>query len=319
MRLRSLLGRGAIAGCALALLPAQAALAATPTTGFGIVVSTTPSAQIGGLPASSLDDSVAYIPSGGASASTDGLDASSFTSGANSTAVAPAAGYDISWPQCGGALPPTSDIAVVGVDDGHPFSQNPCLQQEAAWAAGSSHRAQYMVLDSPVGWSSAHVLEYAYHGPAGDCTSTDYVCQSVNWGYNAAYADVQYADSQGATSKQWWLDVELPSATSIDPSGPDCYTANFWVCDLKLNSLVIVAAVAALKEQGKQVGVYSTRLQWGKITGGLPLGLPIWIAGYDDAPATYCDPANASTYWFAFGLPKMVQSLPTTFDPDTAC
>jgi len=228
-------------------------------------------------------------------------------------------GYDISWPQCGGAMPASSSIAIVGVDDGHPFSQNPCLRQEADWASAASQRAQYMVLDSPVGWSSAHVLEYAYHGPAGDCTATDYACQSYNWGYNAAYADVQYADSQGATSPQWWLDVELPSATSIDPTGADCYEANFWVCDPKLNSTVILATVAALQEQGKQVGVYSVKTQWQTITGGLVLGLPIWIAGFDYAPATYCDPANAETDWFAQGAPRLVQSLPTTYDPDTAC
>jgi hypothetical protein len=314
MRLRSLLGRGVVVGCALAILPAQAALAATPmpepaTT----VITTTPSALVGGLPASSLDGKVAYIPARGHAAS-------AARPGAREAAAGPAAtGYDVSWPECGGAMPPSSQIAVVGVDDGHPFSQNPCLQQEAAWASTAGERAQYMVVDSPVGWSSAHVLQYAYHGPAGDCTSSEYACQSFNWGYNAAYADVQYAASQGATSRQWWLDIELPTATSIDPSGPDCYSANFWVCDPKLNSLAIVGAVTALKQQGKAVGVYSTQSQWQKITGGLPLGVPIWIAGWSGAPATYCDPANASTDWFAFGLPKMVQSQPVTFDPDTDC
>jgi len=162
-------------------------------------------------------------------------------------------------------------------------------------------------------------LEYAYHGPAGDCTSTDYLCQSYNWGYNAAYADVAYADSEGATSRQWWLDIELPTSTSIDPSGADCYQANFWVCDPKLNSTAILGAVTALREQGKEVGVYSTQTQWQAITGGLPLGVPIWIAGFDNVAATYCDPANAGTYWFAAGYPALVQSLPATFDPDTSC
>ena len=228
-------------------------------------------------------------------------------------------GYDISWPECGGAMPPSSQISIVGVDDGHPFSRNPCLAREAAWASTATERAQYMVLDSPVGWSSALVLEFADHGPAGTCASTDYACQSYNWGYNAAYADVRYADSQGATGAQWWLDVELPSATRIDPTGPDCYAASFWVCDPKLNSLVVLAAVAALKQQGKRVGVYSTQSQWQAITGGLLLGLPIWIAGFDHPPTTYCDPDNASAYRFAGGVPRLVQSLPAVHDPDTTC
>ena len=310
--------RGVVAAFVIAVVPAQSALAAAGSPGGGpVVITTSPSAQVGGLPISSLDGQTEYIPGTGglssasASAAVKGALAQSTASGST--------GYDISWPQCGGDLPPDSSIAVVGVDDGHPFSQNPCLQQEAAWSPDASTRAQYMVLDSPVGWTSAHVLQYAYHGPAGDCTATDYACQSFNWGYNAAYADVTYATSQGATSKQWWLDVELPSTTSINQPGANCYVANFWVCDPKLNALTVVAAVAALKEQGKSVGVYSTQTQWDTITGGLPLGLPIWIAGFDYAPATYCTLANAGTYWFALGRPSLVQSLPTTYDPDTAC
>jgi hypothetical protein len=297
----------------LALVPAQAALAASDSTATTIVT-TSPSDQIGGLPSSTLDGSVAYLPQGSGA-----LGANALTRAAATTAQAPATGYDISWPQCGGAMPPASDIAIVGVDDGHPFSQNPCLTQELAWAQGAKQQGQYMVLDSPVGWSSPHVLEYAYHGPAGDCTATEYECLSFNWGYNAANADLQYAAAQGASSDNWWLDVEVPSAGSVNPPGPTCYTANFWICDTTANSTIILAAVAVLEAHGKHVGVYSTKTQWQTITGGLPLGLPIWIAGYDYAPATYCDPQNAGTYWFALGLPRMVQSLPTTFDPDTDC
>lgn len=310
MSLRSLLGRGAIVVTVLALVPAQAAIAATDASATK-VVSTIPSEQIGGLPSSSLDGSVAYLPQGGA-----GLSASAM---ARTAATAPATGYDISWPQCGGAMPPASDIAIVGVDDGHPFSQNPCLTDELAWAQGAKQQGLYMVLDSPVGWTSPHVLAYAYHGPAGDCTATQYECLSFNWGYNAANADVQYAESQGATSENWWLDVEVPSSGSVNPPGANCYVANFWICDTTANSVIVLAAAAALEAQGEHVGVYSTKTQWQTITGGIPLGLPIWIAGYDYAPATYCDAKNASTYWFGLGIPKMVQSLPATYDPDTSC
>jgi len=306
MRLRSSLGRGAVLGCALAAI--------LPATGPTALAATSPTTQLGGLPMTSLDGKISYVPEDPSS----GTHAKSLAS-TEQTSTAASTGYDISWPQCGGAMPPSSSVAIVGVDDGHPFSQNPCLKQEAAWAATATQRAQYMVVDSPVGWSSPNVLKYAYHGPAGDCASTDYQCQSYNWGYNAAYADVEYADSEGATSSQWWLDVELPSSTSIDPSGADCYQGNFWVCDQKLNSTVILGAVTALRAQGKQVGVYSTQTQWQSITDGLPLGVPIWIAGFDYAPATYCDPANATDYWFALGYPEYVQSLPATYDPDTSC
>jgi hypothetical protein len=317
-----MLGRGAVVGCVLANLPAQAALAATPTapdtTSSVTVVTTTPSQQVGGLPASTLDGKTEYVPQGTKPAGTP--KASALARSATSKLDGSAAtGYDISWPECGGAMPPSSSVAIVGVDDGHLFSQNPCFDQELAWASTASEQGLYMVVDSPIGWTSPHVLQYAYHGPAGDCTATEYACLSFNWGYNAASYAVQWAQSQGADTSQWWLDTELPTSTSIDPPGADCYAPNFWVCDPTYNDIVVQAAAAVLRADGKSVGVYSTRTQWQSITGGMPFAGPIWIAGYDHPAATYCDPANASTYWFALSEPKLVQSLPATFDPDTDC
>ena len=55
-------------------------------------------------------------------------------------------------------------------------------------------------------------------------------------------------------------------------------------------SVIVKAAVARLKVLHQKVGAYSTQLQWGKITGGLDLGgPPIWIAGWHDTAATYCE------------------------------
>jgi hypothetical protein len=307
-----MLGRGAVVGFVLATLPAQAALAATPTTadsgGSVTVVTTTPSQLIGGLPASTLDGKTEYIPQG-----------TKLAAGLRASTYAPATGYDISWPECGGAMPPSSSVAIVGVDDGHLFSQNPCFDQELSWASTASEQGLYMVVDSPIGWTSPHVLQYAYHGPAGDCTATEYACLSFNWGYNAATYAVQWAESQGANTRHWWLDTELPTSTSIDPPGANCYAPNFWVCDPTYNDIVIQSAASVLFANGKSVGVYSTKTQWQSITGGMPFAGPIWIAGYDYPAATYCDPANASTYWFALSEPRLVQSLPATFDPDTDC
>ena len=313
MRLRTLLPLGVAAACLVALTPAADAFgAAAPPAPSPRIVTTTPSATVGGLPITSLDDTVAYLPArSGAPAAVHARDAQNLGSGDT--------GYDISWPECGGPMPPASSISIVGVDGGHPFSQNPCLQQETAWAQSATTRAQYMVLDSPIGFTSPHVLEYAYHGPAGDCAASDYACQSFNWGWNAATADMQNAAGSGLNSDQFWLDIELPTSSSINPGGPQCYTPNFWVCDTKMNSIVVIAATANLVAHGKHVGVYSTQKQWQSITGGLDLGLPIWIAGYDYAPATYCTPDNAAKYWFDAARPLLVQSMPVTFDPDTAC
>jgi hypothetical protein len=72
---------------------------------------------------------------------------------------------------CEPALPPDSEVAVVGVNDGTPFTALPCMDQELSWSPNGIH-AQYMILDSPIGSSSDTVLQHAYHGPAGDRTPT---------------------------------------------------------------------------------------------------------------------------------------------------
>lgn len=319
----------AVGSAAVALAASGMAASAQTTTAQATsgtrVVHTTPSATVGGLPIKSLDGRTEYVPvSSGTSANAPDARQNFPSLGGNDPYTPGTTGYDISWPDCPAhiaSLPPASDVAVVGVNDGTPFSTLPCLQEELDWSPSGAH-SQYMVLDSPIGYSSAHVLEYAYHGPAGDCTATQYYCQAFNWGYNAALYSVSAADAAGATTaptKTWWLDVELPDTGSIDPPGADCYQPNFWVCDTKVNSAVVVGAIAGLKTDGQNAGVYSTNEQWTSITGGIDLGLPIWIAGYDYPAATYCAAANADDYWFDGGKPWLVQSLPDTYDPDTAC
>jgi hypothetical protein len=312
--------RMALAGLALgvaAVAQAVMPLAQASTPGPA-VIHTVPSALVGGLPIKSLDGTKEYIPQGKAPLAAK---SGKISHTAGNPWTTGATGYDISWPNCPAhnpVLPPDSDVAVVGVNDGTPFTALPCLSEAAAWSPNGTH-AQYMILDSPIGSTSAAALQYAFHGPAGDCTATDYKCQGFNWGYNAANYSVGISDAAGIANKTWWLDVELPTADSINPPGADCYAANFWTCDTTVNNAIVVGAVAELKLQHKTAGVYSTQQQWGKITGGLPLSTPIWIAGWNSPAATYCDPASASADWFAGGKPWLIQSLPTVYDPDTAC
>ena len=47
-------------------------------------------------------------------------------------------GYDVSYPQCGTALPRDRAFAVVGVNGGLSTRANPCLAAQLAWAWGSS-------------------------------------------------------------------------------------------------------------------------------------------------------------------------------------
>jgi hypothetical protein len=65
------------------------------------------------------------------------------------------------------------------------------------------------------------------------------------------------------------------------------------------------------------VGVYSTRYQWTKITGGAAIpGLPNWVAGATDADqaARFC-----SNHSFTGGPVVLVQFVQDRFDHDLAC
>ena len=52
-------------------------------------------------------------------------------------AVASGHGYDVSWPQCGRALPSDGDFRIVGVNGGRPYTDNDCLAEQYGWAKGA--------------------------------------------------------------------------------------------------------------------------------------------------------------------------------------
>jgi hypothetical protein len=187
-------------------------------------------------------------------------------------------GYDISWPQCGGPYPGTHQVGIVGVNNGHALSTNSCLGDEVAWA-GPAH-GLYMNINSPSGRSQS---PYSY-------------------GYGAAKYSVAVANAAGAVAQQWWLDVE---------------TGNYWSGNTSANTQVIQGAVDGLRAAGLSVGVYSTPYQWGVITGGAQLGLPVWVAtgmGMSN-PSSWCNAGHA----FNGGSVWMVQYGLNGFDADYAC
>ena len=211
-------------------------------------------------------------------------------------------GYDISWPQCNQTYPPSPySVAVVGVNNGEAFTQNPCLTSEAAWGAPAG-LTLYINLNSPTPSTSSQGLT----GPAGQCVTTDSTCQAYNYGYNAAVYSYDYASGLGIKSSMWWLDIETGGQNPL------------WSTDTAANSQLIAGAIAALTALGVQPGVYSTAYQWGQITGGTySPDVPMWQTGATtvaDAPS-FCSPTKA----FTSGQTWLVQYAPTTWDGDYAC
>jgi hypothetical protein len=206
-----------------------------------------------------------------------------------------ARGYDVSWPQCGGPLPPKARVAVVGVNGGWAFTENPCFASEARWAG--HNLSTYINLNSPRGSDPA---QWA-NGPGGHCARGNFYCMSYNYGYNTARFSVTKALDSGARSKTWWLDVEL---------GPN------WSSSQRDNAAVVAGAIAALRSVGLRAAVYSTTYQWDIITGGFVPGTSAWYPTgiATPHPVRWCWPRS-----FAGGPISLVQSAAGRYDGDYAC
>ncbi len=211
-----------------------------------------------------------------------------------------AEGYDISWPQCpSGNFPPPAALAVVGINNGHAMSTNPCFAAEAAWAGA----AMSIYMNADFFDTSSPPPPSAMKGPAGTCASTDLVCQGYNYGWASAAYAVNAAQGLGYFVNLWWLDVERGNNWSGSPSA---------------NASDIQAMLDYLHSQGIVVGIYSTSYQWGIIAGSFQPGVPNWYAtGMAGDPPFDCNKG------FTGGPTWLVQASWSgsngNFDGDFAC
>jgi len=214
-------------------------------------------------------------------------------------------GYDISFPQCGGAYPHGA-FGIVGVNGGYPFVHyNPCLGDEVrhtpnpALYINTGYDPLYTQLDGRHTTFDCLVQSVAVGGTAD---------QKAAWavGCSEASRSIAYAASQGvAAPSSWWLDVE---------------TENSWSStDLSLNQFTIQGVVdTILRQSPAAVGVYSTPVQWKQIVGNLPISgvLADWVAtGISSArraPRACADSFTGAPVWF-------VQYLRGGFDADYVC
>jgi hypothetical protein len=196
-------------------------------------------------------------------------------------------GYDISYPQCGGAFPTNVVFGIVGVNNGIVYSVNPCLggggggASELAWAEQFEQAAILFANTADPGPALSS------HWPNGqtaprfcDPASNDSPACAYDYGWNAAadsYRDavnayisigkLQAGASQTPLPNEWWLDVE---------------TANSWEANTGNNIAALQGELDYLKTQGvASVGFYANGSDWQTITGATTTfsTYPSWRAG----------------------------------------
>lgn len=215
----------------------------------------------------------------------------------------PPPAYDISWPQCESGAPQGEfAFAIIGLNNGRPFTTNDCFAPQYAWAGqAQANPAVYINLDFPRGEQLA-----AANGPYGQCAADDGWCRGYNWGYALARDSVGRAIYFGVKPERYWLDVEM---------------ANHWSDLARDNGQVTRGAIDYFLEHNIPVGIYGTRYQWNLITGGYtPRGvtLPLWVAGAEDIAEAHARCHDRSLA-FAGGDTWMVQYPEAEFDGNVLC
>ena len=223
-------------------------------------------------------------------------------------------GYDISYPQCGGAYPSKPSFGIVGVNRGIVFSANPCLASQITWAGGTAAQL-YANTGNPGPALSTHWPVGQTLPLACDAADPDTFECAYDYGWNAAgdsYGDAAAAWTSlklSGTPAQatWWLDVE---------------TSNSWRGDVSLNVAALHGEVDSLLANGvsgSRIGFYSTTVQWGQVTGATTdfSGYLSWGAGSpnEKVAKSHC----VSTPGFTGGRLALVQYPYAGFDADLPC
>ena len=231
---------------------------------------------------------------------------------AGPAAAATQYGNDVSWPQCSTAqggyglpMPPdTAQFVVIGLTKGLPFTANPCLADQVAWAAQRSIPAQaYTMAAFP---TAAQLSTYGTQGPWSAATRLG---QLANVGYAEAVYTLALLGPAKFTPKMVWVDVEARPAQPW-PTGTRLREAE--------NRAVISGLVRRLGEAGYAYGFYSNASGWQTITGSwwVP-GAPAWVTVGKRTSADAAAACAATS--FSTGRPHLAQWTDSTRDYDLTC
>src|SRR4051794_15821221 len=191
-------------------------------------------------------------------------------------AAATTVGYDVSYPQCGTALPQDRAFGIVGVNAGLSTRANPCLADQLAWAAQSSGvvaaqpKAQLYLNTANPGEVRNQITTWPSSGatPYGSCDGANSQACSWQYGWERARTSVTSfftpaAQAAGVDSQPgdyvWWLDVE---------------TVNTWqsgsTAALARTRATLGGMPASLLSGGGGAGLSPTARQRGQTVGTVP-------------------------------------------------
>jgi hypothetical protein len=181
-------------------------------------------------------------------------------------------GYDISYPQCGHYLSESFvGFAIVGLNYGRPFTQNPCFATQWQWAQTHDGVAVYVNMSDP-GTGTAR--------QRGERIVTDLLQRLPSH-------DIRMGTPI-------WLDVEMD---------------NSWT-NTERSIVVIQSVVSGLTKAGYPVGIYAAPTHWLEIAFNARVKIPVWVAlGYYSSTAKGVADAKQACEEPAFGdrKPAIVQ------------
>lgn len=247
---------------------------------------------------------------------------------AASAAASTRVGYDVSYPQCGKALPSDRAFAIVGVNGGLSTRSNPCLSTQLSWAwrsngsVTSQPQAQLYLNTANPGEVIDQVTTWPTSGttPYGECHGTNTMACSWEYGWERASnsilsfftpaARVARVDSS-PSAYIWWLDVETTNTWQTGSSDA-----------LARNRATLEGMTASIIARGGRVGLYSTNQQWAQIVGSVPstsnlASRPSWLAGSNSLTDARGDCRNPALT--PGGRVTLTQYIVNGFDRNNAC
>lgn len=200
---------------------------------------------------------------------------------------------DVSWPNCPGVK---ASYGVVGLNNGKPFTVNPCLKKEVRHI---NHESFYV--NSRYNGQHSYSSKYPCHQKTKECGA-------YNYGYANGLNDLKIASRSGAYSNLWWIDVE------------EGVQGNTWGPDQSLNVQYLKGLMDAIASQGiPHIGFYAPASHWQRITGGWKNNHPSWSPTGGKIPVARAAALGPCGTGFTGGPVWLVQYIDSGLDVNLEC